>query len=110
MKNLLSVLAAAGVTLSLCSFVHAAPAGIGRGEKVSFADLDLNEQAGAAILYQRIQRAAAHVCSDFDHPRLFMQRVYADCRQLAIDDAVARINRPALSAHAHSVDAGQRRI
>jgi hypothetical protein len=30
MKNLLSVLAAAGMAVSLCSFVHAGPAGIGR--------------------------------------------------------------------------------
>jgi UrcA family protein len=110
MKNLSSALAAAGMAVCLCSFVHAGPATIGRSEKVRFADLDLNRQVDAVILYQRIQRAAAHVCSDFDHPRLFMQRVYADCRQLAIEDAVSRIDRPALSAHARSLDAGQRRI
>jgi len=109
MKNLSSLLAAAGMTLSLCSLVHAGP-GIGRSEKVGFADLDVNQQTDAAILYRRIQQAAAHVCSDFDFPRLFMQRTYADCRQLAIEDAVARINRPTLSALARSQEGGQRRI
>ena len=110
MKNLLSALAAAGMAMSLCGWVHAGPAGIGRSERVRFADLDLNRQVDAVILYRRIQRAAEHVCSDFDHPRLFMQRVYADCRQLAIEDAVSRIDRPALSAHARSLDGAQRRI
>jgi UrcA family protein len=110
MKNLSSLLAAAGITLSLCSLVHAGPAGFGRSETVRFVDLDLNKQADAVILYQRIQRAAAHVCSDFDHPRLFMQRVYADCRQLAIENAVARLHRPALSAHAQSLQGGQKAI
>jgi UrcA family protein len=110
MKNLLLVLAAAGITLSLCSLGVAAPALSGRSEKVRFADLDLNKQADAVILYQRIQRAAAQVCSDFASPRLFMQRVYADCRQLAIDDAVARLNWPTLSALARSQESAQRRI
>jgi UrcA family protein len=110
MKNLLSLLAAAGMTLSLCGFVHAGPAGIGRSEKVRFADLDLNKQADAVILYQRIQRAAEHVCSDLGWPRPFMQRFYADCRQFAIDDAVARLNQPAVSAHARSQEGGQKRI
>jgi UrcA family protein len=110
MKNLLSVLAAAGMTLSLCSFVHAGPAGMGRSERVRFADLDINNQADAVILYQRIQRAAAHVCGSFDAPRPFMQRAFAECQQLAIDDAVARINRPILSAHARSQEGVQRRI
>jgi UrcA family protein len=109
MKNLSSLLAAAGMTLSLCSLVHAGP-GIGRSEKVSFADLDVNQQTDAAILYRRIQQAAAHVCADFDFPRHFMQRTYADCRQLAIEDAVARVNRPILSALARSQEGGQRRI
>ena len=110
MKNLLSLLAAAGISLSLCTLVHAGPAGVGRSETVRFADLDLNKQADAVILYQRIQRAAAHVCSNFDSPHPFLQDIYADCRQLAIEDAVARVNRPTLSAHAHSLDGGRRRI
>jgi UrcA family protein len=110
MKNLLSVLAAAGITLSLCSLGVAGPADSGRSEKVRFADLDLNKQADAVILYQRIQRAAAHVCSDFASPRLFMQRVYADCQQLAIEHAMARLNLPILSAHARSQEGAQRRI
>ncbi|MGO9989314.1 MAG: UrcA family protein [Steroidobacteraceae bacterium] len=65
---------------------------------VKFGDLDVSTSQGAAALYGRIRSAAVNVCS----------RMYVDeqaykwhknaCLQKVIEDAVIKVNRPALSA------------
>jgi UrcA family protein len=110
MKNLLPLVAAAVMALSLCTIVQAAPVGLVLFEKVRFADLDINQDADAAILFRRIQRAAGRVCDSLGSTTLFMRRAYIDCRQLAIDDAVAQVNRPTFSAYARTQGSTPKRM
>jgi len=66
-------------------------------EKVSFADLNLDEVAGAQALYARIKAAASSVCyaavSDYSD-----RRAWNACYGKALGEAVAKINRPQLMA------------
>jgi UrcA family protein len=71
-----------------------------RSLNVRYADLNLDRPADVARLYQRIRLAAEDVCG----PRLLTgshlpaagyQRCFAD----AVAQAVARVDRPALSAY-----------
>ena len=67
---------------------------------VSFHDLDLSKPADAARLYARIRQAAARVC-----PSRWEDLPQRGCYDEAVAAAVARINKPLLSArhqqHAH---------
>jgi UrcA family protein len=67
--------------------------------KVRFADLNLNTEEGARVLYGRIRAAAQKVCgtrsSVWDARRW---QAWTDCYRATVDDAVGRINRPTLSA------------
>jgi UrcA family protein len=65
---------------------------------VSFGDLDLGNTAGVNTLYARLRSAARRVCGTADLRNL---RAVADvkrCRAEALDDAVARIDHPRLTA------------
>jgi UrcA family protein len=109
MKNLISLIAAAGFALSLSTLAHADSAVSGRSETIRFADLDLNKDPAA--MYVRIKRAAGNVCSSLDSTRsVGMKRVHADCVQLAIDDAVAQIDRPAFTAYVLTQGGGESRV
>lgn len=67
---------------------------------VRFADLNVDNPQGARSLYARIQTAAVKVCggpaSSFWYPG--MQQAYKACYKSAIDTAVAKVNRPMLTA------------
>jgi UrcA family protein len=106
MKNLITLIAAAGMALSLSSLAQADSAVSGRLETVQFADLDLNQNPAA--LYSRIKHAAANVCSSLDSTRsVSMKQVYANCMQLAVNDAVAQVHQPAFTAYAQTQEIGQ---
>jgi UrcA family protein len=71
-----------------------------RSLSVRYTDLDLDRPADVARLYQRIRLAAEDVCG----PRLLTgSRVpeagYQHCFADAVAQAVARVDRPALSAY-----------
>ena len=59
---------------------------------VSFRDLDLSTALGAQTLYDRIEAAAREVCRGTELSE------YGACRARAIDDAVAYVGSPLLSA------------
>jgi UrcA family protein len=68
---------------------------------VSFRDLDIGSSAGANTLYRRIQGAARQVCGP-KGADLIEQYYWMSCYRHAIDDAVAKVNSPLLTAiHAH---------
>ena len=69
---------------------------------VKFADLDLNRQAGIAKLYVRIKSAARHVCYQQENDQLVSQ-TYPVCVKRAVAAAVARVDRPMLSAYVAQV-------
>jgi UrcA family protein len=71
---------------------------------VNYADLDVNQTQGAAILYGRIVSAAHRVCSPFEpSDRAFqfrMKALYDSCVTKALTDAVTKVNQPALTEYA----------
>ena len=66
---------------------------------VKFRDLDLTKAEGVATLYQRIERSARLVCTDSSSPYdAGRVETFQRCYQAAIQDAVASINQPTLTA------------
>jgi UrcA family protein len=70
-----------------------------RTARVRFGDLDLNSPAGAERLYRRLSIASRDVCGDSSE--IIALEELADiraCRNEALEDAVARVDRPLLTA------------
>jgi UrcA family protein len=67
---------------------------------VRFGDLNVDQTAGAAVLYRRIHNAAESVCGE---PQLPGSRIvsysWRRCVAQAVDRAVAAVDRPALTAY-----------
>jgi UrcA family protein len=105
MHHLTRTLIGAALALLICGaeaalFVTAASAAEVHSISVRYADLDLDRPAGVARLYGRIRAAADNVCS----PRVLTgsyvpQPDYQRCFADAVTQAVARVDRPALSAY-----------
>jgi UrcA family protein len=86
--------------IALCTLqLTALAAGNGLASKrVSYADLDISQPAGAEVLYSRIAAAAQQVCALSGYKDLgAMQRVNG-CVDRAINNAVMEVGSPALSA------------
>jgi UrcA family protein len=113
MKNLTTLVAVATVATSIFTIAQADTISVPRSETVKFADLDTSNVQGAAVLYQRIKYAAKSVCRDLEPGRvLALRRLYADCMHVALSNAVAEVNRPAVTAYAaaHGVVPGDATI
>jgi UrcA family protein len=65
---------------------------------VRFADLDLTKPAGAKALYGRIRAAAHEVCDQSAGSDPILRPAVHACIDKAIDDAVRKVNAPALTA------------
>lgn len=65
---------------------------------VTFGDLDLSKPAGSTALYERIQSAAEIVCRVNESRQLALIARSRACYRSAIDDAVAQIDHPRLTA------------
>jgi UrcA family protein len=67
---------------------------------VHFGDLNIDQTAGATVLYRRIRHAAERVCGE---PQLPGSHVVSPdwrrCVAQAIDQAVVSVDRPALTAY-----------
>jgi UrcA family protein len=59
---------------------------------VHYADLDLNTQAGAAVLYNRIRNAAQQVCGDVGSRDLAQAMAAKGCVNRAILASVRSVN------------------
>jgi len=66
---------------------------------VHFADLDLTRNEGAAVLYQRLADAAKTVCTSLDGRDVASQMRFKSCVDTAIGSAIAKVDRPVLTAH-----------
>jgi UrcA family protein len=75
--------------------------------EVRYADLDLGKEAGVANLYARLKNAAEQVC-DLGLPSsaLFLASPSRACVADALAQAVAAVDRPALTAY-HAARASQ---
>jgi UrcA family protein len=101
MKNLPTLVAVATFAASIFTIAQADTTSVPRSETVRFADLDTTNIHGAAVLYQRIKNAAESACRDLKPGRsLALMRPYANCVHVALSNAVADINRPAVTAYA----------
>ena len=69
-----------------------------RKQTVSYAGLDLTKPAGAEILYKRIRQAAFTVCGGYESPVTWSYTYKSRCFKTAVDEAVAKVNSPLLSA------------
>ena len=68
-----------------------------RSAEVSFRDLDLHTQSGAAKLYRRIQGAAQRVCG-YEATLVKAQSIWEHCVRPTVNAAVAKVNNPQLTA------------
>jgi UrcA family protein len=59
---------------------------------VRYADLNLNTQAGAAVLYKRIKIAAAQVCGDAGSRQLQEAAAARGCIDRAVEAGVRSVN------------------
>jgi UrcA family protein len=66
--------------------------------RVPYLDIDLTSAAGAPALLQRIEDAADAVCGG-GATKISKQEKedYAECRDIAVADAVAKVRNPALT-------------
>jgi UrcA family protein len=93
------------VVLSMASsalYADSTPDEIRHSTTVHYADLNLNKTTGVAALYRRVTVAASRVCgqraltgSNYPLPE------YTRCYNEAIATAVARVDRPQLTAYYH---------
>ena len=75
--------------------------------EVRYADLDLDKAAGVASLYARLRSAAEQVCDVAAGPQaLFLSSSERVCAAAALEQAVANVDRAALTAY-HAARASQ---
>jgi UrcA family protein len=83
--------------------MHSASGGSVTGEPlkhvVSYRDLDLNQPQGIAILYTRVQSAAADVCAPLESVDMSRRAHLEPCIAAATSRAVRSVNVPALTAY-----------
>ena len=83
---------------------------------VSYADLDLSKPTDAEVLYRRIQTAGRVVCQPLASRELMRRALWQTCYESAVENAVAQVNRPLVSAahqrkvgkHADAIRSAQR--
>lgn len=71
----------------------------GRAMPVSYADLDLSQPEDAATLLQRLRTAAAASCEQnaAAQGNARLERAIAQCRDEALNSAVAQLDQPELT-------------
>jgi UrcA family protein len=96
--------------LILIAVVNAAPvlaAGSAPSQTVRFDDLNLSQPRGVHLLYARLESAAANVCGE---PQRANSRIVSTewqaCVAQALQRAVRRLDRPALTAYHSARTAG----
>ena len=100
-KSFTTAAVAAVCLASVAINVHADEA----ARTVRYSDLNLNTQAGAAVLYKRIRNAAHEVCGDVDFRRLAEAAAAKACVDRAIVTGVRSVNVPTLTSE-YNVHAG----
>lgn len=100
-KTIASIIAASLVVMGFSlggPTARAAEAGYQLTETVAYGDLNLETADGARVLYARLRYAAQAVCSPFDGRDLSRQIRWRACYDHAIASAVAKIDRPRVTA------------
>ena len=79
--------------------VAAAPSGEPPQQTVRFADLNLEQAAAVATLYQRVNSAARTVCESMDGPGVAAYERFRSCVAQSTARAVEKVGNPALTAY-----------
>lgn len=66
--------------------------------KVSYADLDLSQEADAKRLYQRLRAAANRACDHHSGKELYKVKLKAECVSTALNRAVLDVSHAAIFA------------
>jgi len=85
-------------TSAFMTTAAAAPALIVRSRDVSYVAAELTRAEDAQKLYMRIQHAARIVCEGPDVRDLSARNAYQECYARAVNDAVAKVDAPTLTA------------
>jgi UrcA family protein len=78
---------------------------------VHFGDLNLDQPAGAAVLYRRIRNAAEHVCGSLQPPGSNIPSIaWRTCVADSVERSVIAVDRQALTAYyrSHKTPSDQR--
>ncbi len=109
-KYVLAAAAAATLTLWQAAALGGSLSGAAERTQqvtVRYADLDLAQPQDVKILYHRIRRAADLACGERELTGAHLPLPsWSSCVSAAVDAAVVRVDRPALSAYhrAHTVE------
>jgi UrcA family protein len=102
LRNSKNTLLAAVAAVSLASLAQMAQAGEVLNDRpammVRYSDLNLDTQAGAAALYQRIRHAAEQVCGKVDSRRLEEVAAAQNCMDKAIVSSVSDVGNAQLTS------------
>ena len=88
------------VAFSLPAMANAGADLAGKEEKVNYADLNVEKEAGAKQLYRRLQQASKRVCGVESLTVIGSVREMSkarNCYRDSLDSAVAKVNSKALS-------------
>jgi UrcA family protein len=66
---------------------------------VNYADLNVNAEPGARVLYGRLRMAATQVCAPFKGDTLRQIATWSECFDQAIARSVKQIDQPVLTAY-----------
>ncbi len=104
MNSILTKAVFAAIALICAGFLmNSASGGSPTGEPmkhvVSYGDLDLNQPAGIATLYTRVQAAAMDVCAPLEPVDMARRAHLEPCIADAMSRAVKSVNVPALTVY-----------
>jgi UrcA family protein len=83
--------------IATVSTARAADAEPRRTMVISYADLNVDSEAGAKVLYARLQQAAQDVCSPLESHELSVRSKWLRCYDAALSSAVAQVNKIAVT-------------
>lgn len=108
MKTMRKISGLSGAVAVTAAMVAGFSAEAGAGERmtndrlpqvvVSYADLNLDTDAGALALYRRISNAARRVCADHGSRDVQQMRAVRACREQAITRAISDVGNEKLAA------------
>jgi UrcA family protein len=93
---MLAMVAAMGIASAMGAHADATATDVPT-RTVHYADLNLNTDAGAAILFKRIRNAAEAVCGDVSSKRLEVAEAAKACVNQAMFHSVQAVNNPKLT-------------
>ena len=99
-KSSIALLVAVGITLPAVASAGDPSQEKASSVKVSYADLNIDSEAGARVLYSRLKRASEKACnveSLTEHGSVDRARDAKACYEEVLSDAVANIDSAALA-------------